>query len=151
MTDKEGKSRKLSLKSTVAMGLSKRTVHISTLTEAAWIQDVRSARQRRARTLELFQEYRKAVDAIIMLRAFKQPNRMPDSYKLLEIPSDIFRSLEDSLLSHFDGDGPRIFCSFLGHQRAARVSLDRSDAKVTVGGIILDVCFVHAEWRLASA
>ena len=44
VTDKEGKSRKLLLKSTVAMGLSKRTVHISTLTEAAWIQDVRSVK-----------------------------------------------------------------------------------------------------------
>ena len=151
VTDKEGRSRRLSLKSTAAQKLSERTVHISKLTEAAWIQDVRSARQRRLRTLELFQEYRNAVDAIVMLRAFRQPNKIPERYQLVEIPSGIFKSLQDSPLSHFDSDGPRIYCSFGGNQRAARVSLDRSDAKVTVGGIILDVCSVHAEWQLSSA
>ena len=151
VTDNEGRSRRLSLKSTAARSLSERSVHISKLTEAAWIQDVRSARQRQRRTIELFQEFRNAVDAIVMLRAFRQPNKIPGRYQLVEIPSAIFRSLEDSPLSHFDSDGPRIYCSFGGHGRAARVSLDRSDAKITVGGIILDVCSVHAEWQLSSA
>ena len=150
MTDKEGRSLRLSLKSTAARRLSERTIHISKLTEAAWIQDVRSARQRRTRTLELFKAYRDAVDAIVMLRAFRQPNRIPERYQLVEIPSGIFRSLQDAPLSHFDSDGPRIYCSFGGHQRAAQVSLDRSDAKVTVSRIILDVCSVHAEWQLSS-
>ena len=151
VTDNKGKSRKLSLKSTAAQGLSERTVHISKLTEAAWIQDVRSARQRRTRTLVLFQEFRNAVDAIVMLRAFRQPNKIPERYQLVEIPSDVFRSLQNSPLSHFDSDGPRIYCSFGGNQRAARVSLDRSDAKITVSGISLDVCSVHAEWQLSSS
>ena len=151
VTDKEGRSRRLSLKSTAARRLSEKTVHISKLTEAAWIQDVRSARQRQTRTLELFQAYRNTVDAIVMLRAFRQPNEIPDRYQLVEIPSGIFQSLQDAPLSHFDSDGPRIYCSFGGHQRAAQVSLDRSDAKVTVSGIILDVCSVHAEWQLSSS
>ena len=55
VTDNEGRSRRLSLKSTAARSLSERSVHISKLTEAAWIQDVRSARQRQRRTIELFQ------------------------------------------------------------------------------------------------
>ena len=151
VTDKEGKGRKLSLKSTAARRLSERTLHISKLTEAAWIQDVRSARQRRSRTLELFKNYRDAVDAIVMLRAFRQPQRIPDRYQLVEIPTEIFDSLQDSPLSDFASDGPRIDCSFGGHPRAARVSLDRSDAKVTVSGILLDVCRVHAEWALSSS
>ena len=50
-----GRSRKLSLKSTAARNLSKTSVHISKLTEAAWIQDVRSARDRKTETLKLFQ------------------------------------------------------------------------------------------------
>ena len=150
VTDKEGKERKLSLKSTAARGISAKTVHISKLTEAAWIQDVRSARQRRDRTLELFREYRDAVDAIVMLRAFRQPNEIPHRYQLVEITTEIFDSLQDSPLSDFASDGPRIDCSFGGHQRAARVSLDRSDAKVTVSGILLDVCRVHAEWDLSA-
>ena len=148
VTDNNGISRKLSLKSTAAQRLSERTVHISKLTEAAWIQDVRSARQRQTRTLDLFKQYRDAVDAIVMLRAFRQAGNIPDRYQLLEIPSGIFQSLQDSPLADFDSDGPRIYCSFRGHEHAARVSLDRSDAKITVSGITLDVCSVHAEWQL---
>ena len=149
VTDEEDRIRKLSLKSTAAQRLSERTIHISKLTEAAWIQDVRLARQRQSRTLELFQAYMDAVDAIVMLRAFRQRNQIPERYQLVEIPSAIFQSLQDAPLSHFDSDGPRIWCSFGGHQRAARVSLDRSDAKVTVSAIRLEVCSVHAEWRLS--
>ena len=146
VTGTRGRSRRLSLKSTAAQRLSEKTVHISKLTEAAWIQDVRSARDRRKRTLELFREYRKAVDAIVMLRAFRQPNQVPERYQLIEIPSGIFQSLENSSVSDFDSDGPRIYCSFRGHERAAQVSLDRSDAKVTVSKIALAVCSIHAEW-----
>lgn len=52
-----GPKRRLSLKSTAAMNLSKTRVHISKLTEAAWIQDERTSKNRRRRTLKLFQEY----------------------------------------------------------------------------------------------
>ena len=46
VTDIVNESRKLSLKSTAALKISKRCAHISKLTEAAWIQDTRSARVR---------------------------------------------------------------------------------------------------------
>lgn len=85
-----------------------------------------------------------------MLRAFGQPNEIPERYQLLEIPSENFRSLEDKPISDFDSDGPSIYCSFGGEQRAAQVSLDRSDAKITVSRILLDVCSVHAEWQISS-
>ena len=150
VTDSSGRLRRLSLKSTAAQRLSETTVHISKLTEAAWIQDVRSSRQRRSRTLELFQEYCNVVDAIVMLRAFRQRNQIPERYQLIEIPSAIFQSLEDSTVSEFDSDAPVVSCSFRGHQDAARVYLDRSDAKVTVRRISLEVCSVHAEWHLSS-
>ncbi len=123
--------------------------HISKLTEAAWIQDVRSARARRERTLELFKQYRDAVDAIVMLRAFRhEPHAVPNLYQLVEIPSGIFTSLANVPLSAFKADGPTIDCSFDGLPSAARVSLDRSDAKITVKQIQLKVCQVHAEWEL---
>ncbi len=150
VTDDEGRPHRLSLKSTAAQRLSETTVHISKLTEAAWIQDVRSSRQRRSRTLELFQEYCNAVDAIVMLRAFRQRNQIPERYQLVEIPSAIFQSLQDSTLGEFDSDAPVIRCSYRGNQDAARVALDRSDAKITIRRISLDVCSVHAEWRVSS-
>ena len=141
--------RKLSLKATAAQRLSKTSAHVSKLTEAAWIQDVRSARTRREQTLELFEEYRAAVDAIIMLRAFRvDPTTMPYRYQLIEIPTAIFESLADAPLSAFDADGPTIDCAYGGNAAAARVSLDRSDAKITVQQIQISVCDVHAEWAL---
>ncbi len=144
----DGWARKLSLKSTAAQRLSEASAHISKLTEAAWIQDVRSARARREKTLALFAEYRAAVDAIVMLRAFRrEANTIPYRYQLIEIPTTIFESLEDAPLSAFAADGPTIDCSFRDDSAAARVSLDRSDAKITVKQIKLTACDIHAEWE----
>lgn len=144
-----GEERKLSLKSTAAQGLSETTAHISKLTEAAWIQDVRSAKTRRDHTLDLFRQYRAAVDAIVMLRAFR-PDRaaIPTKYQLLEIPTEIFASLEGAPLDAFDSDGPTIDCAYQSDPTAARVSLDRSDAKITVKQIKLSACTHHSEWQL---
>lgn len=147
----EGKKRKLSLKSTAAQRLSETTAHVSKLTEAAWIQDVRSAKTRRDHTLDLFRQYRSAVDAIVMLRAFR-PDRtaVPTKYQLLEIPTDIFASLENAPLDAFAADGPTIDCTYNGDPSAARISLDRSDAKITVKQIKLSACTLHTEWSFAT-
>ncbi len=145
----DGLERRLSLKSTAAQRLSETTAHISKLTEAAWIQDARSARTRREHTLELFEEYCAAVDAIVMLRAFRvDRTTMPHRYQLIEIPTAIFESLADAPQTAFDADGPTIDCAYGGNPAAARVSLDRSDAKITVKQIQLSVCDIHAEWEL---
>lgn len=145
----DGLERRLSLKSTAAQRLSETTAHISKLTEAAWIQDVRSARTRREHTLELFEEYCAAVDAIVMLRAFRvDRTTMPHRYQLIEIPTAIFEPLADAPQSAFNAEGPTIDCAYGGNPAAARVSLDRSDAKITVKQIQLSVCDIHAEWEL---
>lgn len=151
LTPVDGTTQRLSLKSTAAKNLRERTAHISKLTEAAWIQDVRSARARRQRTLRLFRDYRAAVDAIILLRAFREPDTIPDRYQLVEIPSDLFKSLEDASESAFASDGPVIDCAYGGLSSAAQVSIDRSDAKITIRRIQLAVCTLHAEWRLAKS
>lgn len=139
---------KLSLKSTAAQRLSRTSVHISKLTEAAWIQDMRTAKERRERTLTLFREYRKAVDSIMMLRAFREGQGTPSTYQLVEIPSEIFQSLQKAPLAAFNADGPTIDCFYGRHDIAARVSLDRSDAKITVKQIKLAACTVHVEWEI---
>ena len=151
VTSADGKTRRLSLKSTAAKNLRERTAHISKLTEAAWIQDVRSAKARRQRTLELFRDYRGAVDAIILLRAFREPAGMPNRYQLVEIPSDLFKSLEDAPEAAFAADGPVIDCAYQGHSTAGQVSIDRSDAKITIRRIQLSACTIHAEWRLVQS
>ncbi|MCY3941416.1 MAG: hypothetical protein OXG29_10110 [Gammaproteobacteria bacterium] len=146
---RSGKRRRLSLKSTAARNLSRSALHISKLTEAAWIQDVRTARDRRARTLELFRQYREAVTQIVMLRAFRQDvGSIPHKYQLVEVPVSVFDSIQQAPLRAFERDAPVIECA-VGDQIAAAVAIDRSDAKITVRRVQLSACTVHAEWDRA--
>lgn len=141
-----GPERRLSLKSTAARRLSTTSLHISKLTEAAWIQDARTARDRRSRTQELFRQYQAAVTHIIMLRAFRQgPGAVPNLYQLVEVPVTIFDSVQTAPLDVFARDAPLIECR-VGGSTAAVVAVDRSDAKITVRRVQLAACTVHAEW-----
>ena len=141
-----GETRKLSLKSTAARDLSRTKAHISKLTEAAWIQDARTPSARRDAMLDLFRQYREAVDAILMLRAFRgSAGSPPQRYQLLEIPVGVFDSIQASSLRDFERDAPVIACRIDG-EPVAYVAVDRSDAKITVRRILLSACTVHAEW-----
>ncbi len=137
--------RRLSLKSTAARNLREDKAHISKLTEAAWIQDARTAKLRRDRVRELFKSYLGTVDAILMLRAFRRQGAVPYRYQLLEIPSSIFASLLQLPLVAFQRDPTVLHCIVKGRV-VAGVALDRSDAKITVRNIDIDACVVHVEW-----
>ena len=147
VSPRPGMTLHLSLKSTAAKNLSKTSLHISKLTEASWIQDIRKASQRRSETIKLFRAYRQAVSQIMMLRAFRDKHEAPPYlYQLVEVPVSIFNGIEDAPVDAFAIDGPRVPCTVDGKQ-VATVALDRSDAKITVSGIRLSACIVHAEWR----
>lgn len=150
MTVKTGdKFRRLSLKSTAARSLSETSVHIFKLTEAAWIQDTRTPRDRTRKTLALFRSYQEAVTAIIMLRAFRRKTgEAPKRYQLVEIPTSLFDSIQQTPLRDFERDAPVIVCR-VGDETVANVAIDRSDAKVTVRSVQLSACTVHAEWTQA--
>lgn len=143
----DGTVRRLSLKSTAARNLSPSAVLISKLTEAAWIQDARTPRDRRRKTRELFSSYKQAVSSIIMLRAFRdKADGVPRLYQLVEIPVSIFDSIQQAPVREFERDAPVIDC-LVGSEVVARVAVDRSDAKITVRSIQLSACTVHAEWQ----
>ncbi len=146
-----GRARCLSLKSTAAKRISPETVHISKLTEAAWIQDTRTPAARRKKTLALFAAYQLAVTSILMLRAFRAEDdgQAPRLYQLVEIPGALFDSIQDEPIAAFQSDAPVIPCRNNGGDTIALIALDRSDAKITVRRIQLDVCTVHAEWTRA--
>lgn len=138
---------RLSLKSTAAMSMRKDSVHISKLTEAAWIQDVRTQKGRRERTIALFDDYLQQVSRILMLRAFRdQPEAVPHLYQLLEIPTALFRSVRKAPNNVFRNEAAKIPCIVKG-KKVATIALDRSDAKISVSRILLDACTVHAEWK----
>ena len=79
--------RRISLKSTKAKVLRMNKLHISKLTEGAWIQDCRTAAKRCDATHNLFREYCAQVDAIVQLRYFISQQ----FYELVEIPVSLLR------------------------------------------------------------
>ncbi len=136
----------ISLKTTAAKNLHRDFVHISKLTEAAWIQDQRGAASRRAKTIELVQEFRSHVSRILMLRVFKTKTGAVKEYELVEIPGTLLDPIVDTPRDAFNADGPSIPVPYGSDAPGLIVKLDRSDAKITLSKIRLSSCVVHARW-----
>jgi hypothetical protein len=136
--------RKISLKSTKAKSLKERFLHISKLTEAAWIQDCRSARQRHERTCELFQAYCDEVDSIIQLRFFDRRQL----YELVEIPTVVFRQIFELKVNCFSSESSSINIPVGKEPPDFTLKLDRSDAKITLANINKDQCNLLGTWQL---
>ncbi len=136
--------RRISLKSSKARSLREGKLHISKLTEAAWIQDCRTATKRREHTHRLFREYCDEVDAIVQLRYFHSLHL----YELVEIPVALFFQVLNVSKSHFSADGPTINIPIGKDPPDFTLKLDRSDAKITIANINKDLCMVHGTWRL---
>ena len=137
--------RRISLKSSKAKSLRENTLHISKLTEAAWIQDCRTAAKRRDYTFQLFNEYHAEVDAIIQLRYFHSTL----TYELIEIPVSLFSQVLEVDKSFFSADGPTINIPVGKNPPDFTLKLDRSDAKITIANINKDLCLVHGTWKLS--
>lgn len=138
----------LSLKSSAAKGLRPDTIHISKLTEAAWIQDARNQRDRRDQIVALFEEYRGVTDAIIMLRCFPVEAGARFRYELVEIPTSVFEPV--GRLTVAEAQHGTIPIPADQHPPTLKVRIDRSDAKVTVTALRLDACVVHGRWTVAN-
>ena len=108
------------------------------------MQDMRTARERRDRTLEPFRAYAAAVDA--MLRAFRKGQEIPVRYQLLEIPTAIFRSLQDAPVTAFNADGPTAPVE----DRRLPPACRSTGQKITVKQIRLSVRTVRAEWQMTG-
>ncbi|MDR6688974.1 hypothetical protein J2Y41_004574 [Arthrobacter sp. 1088] len=141
---KDGVRKRLSLKASAARDMKRDWVHISKLTEAAWIQDVRRQVDRRDNIVNLFKEYRAGTDGIVMLRAFREVGAV--DYQLVEIPTSIFEavdslSVEDAQKATIPMPSDAVVPSF-------KIRIDRSDAKITLTSIRLAAITVHGEWKL---
>ncbi len=142
--DVEVDGRKISLKSTKARDLRSDSLHISKLTEAAWIQDCRTAKLRHEKTVALFEEYCGEVDEIVQLRYFES-RRL---YELVGIPVTLFGAVSSLPVSEFNADGPSIKIPVGKIPPDFTLKLDRSDAKITLAKIRIENCRVHARWRV---
>ena len=136
-----------SAKTTQAKSLKRDVVEVSKLSEAAWIQDVRSARDRRERTLGLFREFTANVTRWYVLRIFETEAQW--EYELLEIPVWMFDAAVQRLkVEDFDSDGPRIAVKDSRGKDLYTLALDRSDAKITIKHMPKSNCVVHGTWLL---
>jgi hypothetical protein len=136
--------RRVSLKSSKSQSLRRETLHISKLTEAAWIQDCRTAAKRCESTQRLFEEYCQEVDAIVQLRYF-HTHRL---YELVEIPVSLFTQVLEVSRTHFAADGPTINIPIGADPPDFTLKLDRSDAKITIANVNKARCLVHGTWQL---
>jgi hypothetical protein len=146
ITVPEHHSLHLSLKASSAKDMRAGNIHISKLTEAAWIQDVRRQSDRRDNLVKLFREYQRSTSAIIMLRGFREREGYSVLYELLEIPTTIFEPI--SQLTVEQAQASTIKIPPVPEQARYSIRVDRSDAKITITGIKLEVCTIHGRWGL---
>lgn len=139
---------KVALKTEGALSMKADFLHISKLSEAAWIQDMRSARRRCEASIGLIDDFLDAVDRIYVLRYY-QASAAPH-YELVEIPIGHFKLIKKLKASDFNSDAPRPKISDSKGDIMV-FKLDRSDSKVTIAKINKARCIVHGEWELAEA
>lgn len=140
------RGKRLSLKSSKAQSMRDSILHISKLTEAAWIQDCRTARRRQQLTLELFRRYTTEVDGIFQLRYFAKTS----VYELVEVPGTLFEPILDVPQRFFRADGPTVDIPVGKTPPDFRLKLDRSDAKVTISNLRKELCVVHGTWQIGG-
>ncbi|MDA3874827.1 MAG: hypothetical protein PF795_12815, partial [Kiritimatiellae bacterium] len=131
---------------TKAKSLQNDSLHISKLTEAAWIQDCRTATSRQRRTLELFKVYTSEVDSIFQFRYFSDRNY----YELVEIPVGLMEGIQQVPRKYFSTDGPSIQIPVGQDPPDFTLKLDRSDSKITLAKILKKNCIVHASWDFSG-
>jgi len=144
----EGAERKLSLKASSARDMGVDKVHISKLTEAAWIQDARRQADRRNRIVALFEEYRHTTSSIIMLRGFEGRDGYQVFYELVEIPTSIFAPVAGLTVEQAQPGTIRIPPGSTPRNAHFAIRIDRSDAKITLTGVRLEECIIHGRWGL---
>ena len=137
--------RTISLKSSSAKSLRENKLHISKLTEAAWIQDCRTAKMRMERVHGLFEEYVATVTSIIQLRYFQTTS----TYELVEVPVTLLRQVLDLRLKDFQAENTSVNIPVGSSKRDFTLKLDRSDSKITLANISKDRCLVHGTWTIS--
>jgi hypothetical protein len=130
----------------MAKNLQAGSLHISKLTEAAWIQDCRTAKARHEKTLSLFEDYCSEVSEIIQLRYFQSTTK----YELIGIPVDLFKGVLALPSTEFASEGPSIKIPVGKIPPNFTLKLDRSDAKITIAQILLANCTIYGEWTIGT-
>lgn len=145
--DRDGSEKRLSLKASSAKEIRPDIIHISKLTEAAWIQDARKQVDRRGAIVKAFQEYQDETNSIFILRAFPKEGYKV-FYELAEIPTSIFNEVMSLSVRQAREGTINIPPESSTRDRNFAIRIDGSDAKITLTGIRLEICSIHGRWGL---
>ncbi len=147
--DLEVEGRRFSLKTEAAKGLNPKSITISKLMEARWIRDLTGPEdapdQVRKRILSHLQEY----DRIFMLRSYGDETKV--RYDLREIPKHVLgavANLETKDFGKITNAGGTSANVNLNGRKAFKLVLDGSVEKITISGLDVDLCPLHAWWEL---
>jgi hypothetical protein len=136
---------RIAIKSTAAQDLKEDFVHLSKVSEASWIQDMRGPQARAERTKTWIRLYMSEVDRLIQLRTF--PDDEQWRYQLVEMPVSLLKPILEVDRSFFAADGPSVpVTDQFGSCMTFKI--DRSDSKITFRKIPITRCIVHARWTL---
>lgn len=147
--DLEVDGRFYSLKTEAAAGLNPKKITISKLMEARWIRDLNGHEdapdQVRDRVLSHLDEY----ERIFILRSYGTEERV--RYDLREIPKPVLASVADLVADDFGkltkAGGTSAKVQIEG-KVAFTLRLDGSVEKVTISGLDVGLCPLHATWEL---
>ena len=138
-----------SLKTEAAKGLNPKKITISKLMEARWIRDLNGPAdvpdQVRDRIVSHLDEY----ERIFILRSYGNDERV--RYDLHEIPKEVLAAAADLVAEDFGaltkagGTSAKVRH---GGKVAFTLRLDGSVEKVTVSGLDVELCPLHAWWEL---
>lgn len=138
-----------SLKAEGAANISPKMILISKFMEAKWIDNCETAEDFARETPPRLVEHLNRYDRILTLRSTNAPG-FKVKYELIEIPRDLM--LRVATLQTVDFSEPTTANSSGADvldaegKKAFRVSLDGSDAKVTIKGLRVDLCSFHGSW-----
>ena len=94
--------------------------------------------------MALFGAYREATDAILQIRAFRTHEGF--RYQLVEIDTSMFQVVEDLTVADAQKGTISFPTGTTWRNRTFAVTIDGSDAKITLTGVDIEQCTIHGEW-----
>ncbi|GAA3715677.1 hypothetical protein GCM10022268_25340 [Sphingomonas cynarae] len=138
-----------SLKTEAAKGLKPKSITISKMMEARWIRDLEGPEDAPEKVREKLLSHLNDYERIFILRSYGDENKV--RYDLREIPKDILAAAGDlneeafGKLTKAGGTSAEVT---IDGKKAFKLVLDGSVEKVTISGLDVDLCPLHAWWEL---
>lgn len=138
-----------SLKTEAAKGLNPKKITISKLMEARWIRDLDSEADAPEQVRDRVLSHLDGYERIFILRSYGDEARV--RYDLREIPKGVIAAAADLVADDFGkltkAGGTSAKVKYEGSV-AFTLRLDGSVEKVTISGLNVDLCPLHAWWEL---